>query len=256
MKKLRNLIAVMAMMSMAAVLAGCGDDDDEDGHQPPPPNQIVAPGDESALTAQNRIYTVTVPGETNQIILTFPGQGQYRIEQGAEIETGSIMAASLNRNTWTFTKMPGAGQDGAVAGRGRLDFTAPDQGTWTFTPEGGTAQTGSFALTLNLGRGDAGGNGGGGGLSDQSLKLTYAQAGERFDFTSESAVTYDPASAHLQGTYTWDPTGRVINITLNNNWTFQITLGAGNTGTAIVVFDDPTSEPETGTGNYTLTPGL
>jgi hypothetical protein len=252
MKKLRNLIAVMAMMSMAAVLTGCGDDDDDDDNDQPPGNTIVAPGDEAALTAQNKIYTVTVAGDTNQTILTFPANGQYQIVRGDVTETGTISAAARNVNTWTFTKTPNAGQDGAQAGTVRLDFTTADQGTWTFTPDGGTAETGTFGLTTT-GGGDDGGNGGGGSLDSvagKTLQLTYQPTGgEKFAFGTDNSVSYENGSE--TGTYTYDATSHRVSVTLGNGWHYDIDLA--DNGTATVNFQQtPGGTVETQSASYTL----
>jgi hypothetical protein len=253
MKKLRNLIAVMAMMSMAAVLTGCGDDDDDDDNDQPPGNTIVAPGDEAALTAQNKIYTVTVAGDTNQMVLTFPANGQYQIVKGDVTETGTISAAQRNVNTWTFTKTPNAGQDGAQAGTVRLDFTTADQGTWTFTPDGGTAETGTFGLTTTGGNGDGGDNGGGGGdlssVAGKTLQLNYQPTGgEKFAFGTDNSVSYENGAE--TGTYTYDATAHRVNVALSNGWLYDIVLAEG--GTATVNFQQSGGTVETQSATYTL----
>src|SRR5687768_12703418 len=151
MKKLRNLIAVMAMMSMAAVLTGCGDDDDsgDDDDQPAGPT-IFAPLDEAALTAQNKTYTINI-AEQEPITLTFPAAGQYQAVQAGVTETGTIANASRDVNRWTMNVTPAEGApEGAQAGVLQLDFTANNAGTATFTPTGGTAETGNFTLGVNV----------------------------------------------------------------------------------------------------------
>jgi hypothetical protein len=253
MKKLRNLIAVMAMMSMAAVLTGCGDDDDDDDDDQPPVNNIVAPATEAELTAPNKTYTVTIPGETNNIILTFPAAGQYRADQGGVIETGSISGATRNVNTWTFNITPDANQEGSQAGSVRLDFTAADQGTFTFTPTEGEVQTGTFALSTNPGGGDDGGNGGGGALSGQTLQLTAPSgAGEKFDFLTDTNVEYEDGAE--TGTYTWDEANRKVVITLGNGWIFDIDLPAGSNVATLRFFESAT-DPEADVSNPTYTLG-
>lgn len=257
MKKLRNLIAVMAMMSMAAVLTGCGDDDDDDDDGGPVGPQIVAPADEAALTAQNKTYTIVVPGQ-EPIALTFPAAGQYQTVQGEVTETGTISGAVRNDNTWTMTVTPAAGQDGAQEGVLVLDFTQADTGTFTFTPTGGAAETGSFTVQTGNGGGDDGGgdnggdNGGGGDLSSvagKTLQLTYQPSGgERFNFGTGNTVSYENNSE--SGTYTYDAAARRINVALTNGWNYEITLAED--GTATVVFTDA-SGTDTSTATYTLT---
>jgi hypothetical protein len=264
MKKLRNLIAVMAMMSMAAVLTGCGDDDDDDdddgGVLPP---QIVAPADEAALTAPNNTYTVSVSGQNDPIVLTFPASGQYQMVQSGVTETGTITGATRTDNTWTMNIIPAAGQEGAAEGVLTLDFTAANAGIWTFTPTGGQVESGTFALTTGGGNTDGGTDGGadggtdGGGddtvLTGKTLQITYPSAGgERFDFTSESAVAYEPASANIPGTYTWDPATRQLNVSLNNGWLYEISIPAGGNAATVVFRESAGSEPSTDAATYTL----
>jgi hypothetical protein len=247
MKKLRNLIAVMAMMSMAAVLTGCGDDDDDDDDDQPPVNNIVAPATEADLTAQNKTYTVTIPGDTNNIVLTFPSSGRYQAVQGESTEQGAISGAVRDVNTWTFNVTPDAGQEGAQAGSVRLDFTAADQGTWTFTPEGGTAETGTFVLTTNPGGGDDGGDTGGGAapasLEGRRIQLATTGAGqELLTFTGATSGTFtsDIANPAAGGTFTYTPTGNTAVLDLqydtpaaaaNDFSNLTLTFDSGTAGT-------------------------
>jgi len=209
------------MMSMAAVLTGCGDDDDDDDDDDQPPvNNIVAPATEAELTAQNKTYTVTIPGETNNIILTFPAAGQYRADQGGVIETGSISGATRNVNTWTFNITPDANQEGSQAGSVRLDFTAADQGTFTFTPTEGEVQTGTFALSTNPGGGDDGGNGGGGApasLDGRQIQLQTTGSGQElltFSGATSGTFTSDAANPPASGTFTYTATGSTAELDL------------------------------------------
>ena len=253
MKKLRNLIAVMAMMSMAAVLTGCGDDDDDDDDDQPPVNNIVAPATEADLTAQNKTYTVTIPGDTNNIVLTFPSSGRYQAVQGESTEQGAISGATRDVNTWTFNVTPDAGQEGAQAGSVRLDFTAADQGTWTFTPEGGTAETGTFVLTTNPGGGDDGGTDGGTGadLTGKTLQFSYpGGTGDKFQFSSATATSWEDGTA--TGTYTYDPTTRAFHAELpSRGETFDAVLNTDGTTTVNLTDSAGTRQFP---GTWTLTP--
>jgi len=260
MKKLRNLIAVMAMMSMATMLTGCGDDDDDDdddGGQPGP--QIVAPADEASLTAQNKTYTVNVAGQNDPITLTFPSAGNYQMVQAGVTETGTISGAARTDNTWTMNVTPAAGQEGSQEGVLRLDFTAADAGTWTFTPTGGQAESGTFTVVTAGGGDNAGGDGGGDGgnpgdrttLTGKTLQVNYPNGGgEKFQFTTDTSVSYENGAE--TGTYTWDRPNNKVNVTLGNGWLYEITIPeGGNTGT--VFFrqngnDSGTTDPVT----YTL----
>lgn len=269
MKKLKNLIAVMAMMSMAAVFTGCGDDDDDndddDGGNGGP--QLIAPQDEATLTAQNRTYTVNVAGDTNQAVLTFPAAGQYRLEQGGVVETGTISGATLNQNqnTWTLNTTPAAGQDGAQAGVLTLAFNTQTEGAFTFQPEGGgEADTGTFTVTTGDGgttdgSTDGGNNGGttdGGGnvttLTGRTLQLTSSGGGERFDFLTDTTVAYEPATANIQGTYVWDPTNRRIDVTLTTGELFEITIPQDSNTASVVYRASAGGEEQAYTTTYTL----
>ena len=256
MKKLRNLIAVMAMFSMAAVLTGCGDDDDEDEDDDDVniPTQF-APLTEAELTAQNRIYTANVAGQNDPITLTFPAEGQYSIAQGTSTETGTISGATRDGNTWTMNITPAAGQEGAQEGILRLDFTAENAGTFTFTPTGGQAETGTFTVTVDNGGGDGGDGGDGGGevttLTGRTLQINYANGGgEKFDFTTDTNVSYENGAE--TGTYTWDSTARRVNVSLSNGWLYEITIPAGgNTGT-VSFRENSGANPQNDDITYTL----
>jgi hypothetical protein len=243
----------MAMMSMAAVLTGCGDDDDNDDDNPGPSGgqTNIAPATVEELTAANKIYTVTVPGDTNQIVLTFPGGGQYRIEQGATVETGAFANATRSGNTWTLNVTPAANQDGAQPGVVSLDFSSGTEGTWTFTPDGRTPETGTFVVTTSTGNGDNGGDDGGGtgALSGQTLLLTGTTT-EEFDFLDDTNVAYENGA--VTGTYTWDEANRNLDVTLSNGWLFDIDLPAGSNIATVSFRESELAEPEVTNPTYTL----
>src|SRR5688500_257868 len=113
MKKIRNLIAVMAAMSMALAFTGCGDDDDDDSGTPNPnpgPN-LVGPANEAELTQQSKLYNVTgLPGQQGTVSLRFPSAGNYELTRNGVVETGTITATQgANRNTWNVVLTPGGG---------------------------------------------------------------------------------------------------------------------------------------------------
>lgn len=260
MKKLRNLVAVMAMMSMATMLTGCGDDDDDDDDDGGPQGpQIVAPADEAALTAQNNTYTVNVAGQNDPITLTFPSAGNYQIVQAGVTETGTISGAARTDNTWTMNVTPAAGQEGAQEGVLRLDFTAANAGTWTFTPTGGQAETGTFTLATSSGGDPAGGDGGNNGgttgddttLTGKTLQINYPNGGgEKFQFTSDSAVSYEDGAQ--TGTYTWDQANRRVNVTLNNGWLYEITIPSGANAATVFFRQNANDSGTTDAATYTL----
>jgi hypothetical protein len=262
MKKLRNLVAVMAMMSMATMLTGCGDDDDDDDDDGAPQGpQIVAPADEAALTAQNNVYTVNVAGQNDPIQLTFPSAGNYQLVQAGVTETGTISGATRTDNTWTMNVTPAAGQDGSQEGVLRLDFTAANAGTWTFTPTGGAAESGTFTLTTAGGGGDNGGgdNGGDNGgdpgdrttLTGKTLQLNYPNGGgEKFEFTTDTNVSYENGSE--TGTYTWNAANDQLNVSLNNGWGYEISIPAGGNAATVVFRQNPNDPGTTDPATYTL----
>src|SRR5687768_10697058 len=111
MKKLRNLIAVMAAMSMALVFTGCGDDDDDNTPPPGGGGPVIVGPNQAELTAQNRVYNVTgLPGQQGAVTLRFPSAGTYELLQNGVTETGTITATpGANNNTWNVTLTPAGG---------------------------------------------------------------------------------------------------------------------------------------------------
>ncbi len=255
MKKLRNLIAVMAVASMATVFTGCDDEgsDDNGGGQNPP--QSFAPGTEGDLTAQNKTYTVNVAGQ-DPITLTFQGNGAYTLVQGGVTETGTISGTSKSGESWQFNLTPTAGQTNPREGTLVLTWTGANAGTWTFTPTGGQPESGTFTVTeIN----DPGNGGGGtntnnpptGALTGKTLQISYAGGGgDKFQFTSDSAVSWEDGTS--TGTYTANEANDNIDVVLANGFIFDITLQAG--GAASVGYqDNSTAEVQTFGGTYTLT---
>jgi hypothetical protein len=254
MKKLRNLVAVLAMMSMAAVLTGCGDDDDDDDDDGGPlVPVIVAPADEAALTAADKVYTANVAGQNDPITLTFPSDGNYQVVQGGVTETGTYSGATRADNTWTMSIVPAAGQGEAQEGVLRLDFSGANAGTWTFTPTGGQAESGTFTLTTTNPDPDPDPDPDPNptALTGKTLQINYPNGGgEKFQFTTDTALSYENGAQ--TGTYTWDQTNRRVNVTLNNGWLYEITIPAGG-DSATVFFRENTGDPgTTDPATYTL----
>lgn len=190
----------------------------------PPPPTIYAPLDEASLIAQNKVYVAATAGQP-EIRLSFPAPGQYQILQGGIKEMGTISGLVRNVNKWTFTKTPSAGQAGAQEGILQLNFTAIDTGTWTFIPTGGQAEFGTFSVTLAT-------NDGGNvtTLTGRTLQVTYANGGEKFQFTTDKNVSYE--NGVQIGSYVWNSIARRVDITLLNGWIYEIIIPAGgNTGT-------------------------
>jgi hypothetical protein len=262
MKKLRDLIAVLAVMGMAVTFTGCGDDDNGDDNGNPNP-QTFAPADLAALTAQNLVYTVTIAGQ-DPIELRFPSAGNYEIRQSGVTETGTFTATKSGER-WTIDVTPAAGQAGAQAGVLQLDWTGANAGTWTFTPTGGAAETGTFTVTDTGGGGNNGGTPGGGtpggttaggGLPDsldgRSLQINYAGGGgEKFDFSGASTVSYENGTH--SGTYAYDKANRRVDVTLANGWLYQITL-TDDTNASVFFRQNAGDAGNTDAATYTLTP--
>jgi len=265
MKKLRNLIAVMAMASMATMLTGCGDDDDGDdddnggGNNTNNPT-LFAPADQATLTAQNRTYNVNVAGQ-EPITLTFPSAGNYQIVQGGATETGTIANATRTDNTWVMDVTPAAGQDGTTNGVLNLTWTGDNAGTWTFTPAGGQAETGNFTVTVGGGNpdtgGDNGGNTGGGwptnnDLSGRILQFQYTGGGgDKFTFTGPSTHQWENNTA--TGGYTFDRTTGNIQLTIpSRGETFSATLTPGSTSGNTTVTLSSSSGNQDLPATYTL----
>jgi len=263
MKKLRNLIAVMAMMGMATMLTGCGDDDDGDdddnGGTTNPPS-LFAPATIEGVTAQNRTYTVNVAGE-EPITLTFPSAGNYLITQGSSTENGTIGNPVRTDNTWTMDLTPAAGQDGATNAVLSLTWTADNAGTFTYTPAGGTAETGNFTVTTAGGADNGGDNGGGdngGGfptnndLTGRVLQFTYTGGGgDKFTFTSPTAHQWEDNTA--TGAYVFDNTTGNVELTIpSRGETFTATLTPGQTSGTTTVNLTTSSGTQQLPGSYTL----
>jgi hypothetical protein len=214
-----------------------------------PPPVIVAPLDPAALTAQNKIYTANIAGQAEALILTFPSAGNYQFVQGAIVEVGAVSGPNRIANTWIMNITPAAGQEGAQAGILYLQFSAADAGAWSFVPFGGQVETGTFAVILPPG-GDPTGEPGVTKITGRTLQITYESgAGERFYFTTDTQVSYEDGV--FTGTYTWDSVARSLNVTLENGWSYKISIPLGG-NTASVIFQSAGENPVTDPARYTL----
>jgi hypothetical protein len=256
MKKLRNLIAAMAVASIATVLTGCGDEggDDNGGGNPQPAN--FSPATEGDLTAANKTYTVNVAGQADPITLTFPSAGNYQMVQAGVTEIGTFSGAAKTGESWQLNISPAAGQQGAQEGVLRLDWTGANTGTWTFTPTGGAPESGTFTVTqIDPGPGPGPGNTNTnnppvGGLVGKTLQVNYAGGGgDKFQFTSDTAVSWENGTS--TGTYTSNAANDNIDVVLADGQLFDITLSGGTSATVIYQANGG-AEQQTFTGNYTL----
>ena len=253
MKKLRNLMAAMAVASMAAVLTGCDDDggDDGGGQQLP---QTFAPDTEAGLVAANKTYTVNIAGQ-DPITLTFPSAGNYQATQSGVTELGTYSGATKTGENWDLTVTPNPDQAGAQEGVLRLTWTGADAGTATFTPTGAAPESGTFTVTVLQDPGPGPGPGTNtnnpptGALVGKTLQINYAGGGgDKFQFTSDTAVSWENGTS--TGTYTANATNDNIDVILADGQIFDITLGSG--GAASVVYQAPGGEQQTFAGTYTL----
>jgi hypothetical protein len=242
MKKLRTLVSVLAMMSMAAVLTGCGDDDDsdDDDNNDNPPVTRFAPANVADLTASAKTYTVNVAGQ-EQMTLRFPSSTTYELTQGGVTETGSISEPIFTEpNTWNMNLTPAAGQDGSQPGSLALTWTGTDAGTWIFTPEGGQAETGTFTVGGGDPDPDPDPNPQGtNDLTGRILQFTYSTGGDKFTFTSPTAYQWEDNTA--TGTYQYDSGTGIIRLdTQSRGERFDATIPP-NTTTGSTTVDLTTS---------------
>jgi hypothetical protein len=286
MKKLRNLIGILAIMGIAAVLTGCGGDDDnnDDNNNNPPPTQF-GPQTEAQLMAPDAVYTVNIAGQDQPITLQFPSQGNFTLTQGGVTTAGTITGLTHAGNTWSGTLTPTAGQ--GESGTVQLTFTSNNAGTYTITPNGGATSTGTFTVTT--GQTDGGTNGGTDGttngntdngnttsgnttsgntdsggtgftsndLTGKTVQLTYENGhGERFDFKSASTASYEPASANINSTYTYSTQNGELNIVRADGATYSMTIPAnqGTGSTSVHYHDSQTDETDPATFTITQTP--
>jgi len=255
MKKLSNLMGILAVASMAAVFTGCGDEGGDDGGgggNPPAPN--FAPGTEADLAAANKTYTVTLAGE-HPITLTFPSAGNYQAVQDGTAEIGTYSGAAKTGESWQMNINPAAGQAGAQEGVLQLTWTGANAGTATFTPTGQQAQSGTFTVTVfnppdpGNGTNTNTNTNTSGPLTGKTLQINYAGGGgDKFVFTSDTAVSWENNTS--TGTYTSNATNDNIDVILADGQVFDITLSGGNQ--ANVAWQQGN---ETGnfSGTYTLT---
>jgi hypothetical protein len=280
MKKLRNLIGILAIMGIAAVLTGCGGDDDnnDDNNNNPPPTQF-GPQTEAQLMAPDAVYTVNIAGQDQPITLQFPSQGNFTLTQGGVTTAGTITGLTHAGNTWSGTLTPTAGQ--GESGTVQLTFTSNNAGTYTITPNGGATSTGTFTLTTGnatnggtnggtdgntdgntTGNTDGNTTAGGTGftsndLTGKTLQLSYNNGGgERFDFKSASNGSYEPATSNINFTYTYSSQSGELNVVRADGATYSATIPAnqGTGSTSVHYHDAQTDETDPATFTITQTP--
>lgn len=227
MKKLRNMMVLVAALGMATLFTGCGDDDNNDNNNNPPANNF-APATAAELQSATKTYTVNVDGNTTTI--QFPQSQSYTAQDQNGTQTGTTSTPVKNGNIWTFVVTPDAGQTNATAGTVELNFTSANAGTYRLTETGtGTVHNGNFTVQDNGGTTNGGTdgttnggtdgttNGGTNGsthpttLGGKQLQVQTSGAGqELFTMQSDTAFTSDIGAS---GNYVYTLTGDTAHFT-------------------------------------------
>jgi hypothetical protein len=138
MKKLYNLVALAAMLSVTALMTGCGDDDDDDNG-----GGGAAAGPAAPANVNGQEVTITETGGTPRR-LTFMADGSsYTVyESGTTnvVRTGMFQYTAAN-NTATLTLRD---PDGSNAVTYNLTFSSATTGTFSYPGPNGQTITGTF----------------------------------------------------------------------------------------------------------------
>lgn len=190
MKKLRNLVALFAIFSMAAVFTGCGDDDDDDDdNNNAPAGPQFAPANDQAFL--NNTYTVTyADGTTAQ--LTFPSAGTYALTANGQTETGTITGLTRNGEEFIATLSPGNDTGRIRAGEMRVQFTQKTATTYagSITTQGANGpQTSNFTATVNQGGTTQGGTTQGGTTQGGTTEGGTTQGGTTQGGSTQGGTT-------------------------------------------------------------------
>lgn len=246
MKKLIDLFAIMAIISLTTFLVGCGDDDDDDDDDAPPPQTQFAPA-----SVANHVVTLTEGGQTRDVQFAAAGSNFTQFETGSTnaVGTGSFQYSRLNNNNGQLILTTTDAQGATVQVTYNLAFTSASGGTYTFTSSTGQTGSGTFSNLREVvengggngdgdgdGNGDGDGDGNGGGepptaISGRAIDFTASGAGnERLTFaTSGNSVTSDAINPpNNVGTYTFTPgTGGApsnLVVTFPNGDTYNLTM--------------------------------
>jgi hypothetical protein len=228
MKKLRNIVGLIAVFSMAAFMTGCGDDNDDNndtttggttGGNPPPQ---FAPANAAGFVAQT--YTVTTTNGT--ATLTFPTANTYvYTPNGGAAENGTLANLQLSGEDWVGTITPADNNGTLKAGEIRLHFTGKDANSYSGTFTGVGADNGQVDGTFtatNAGGGtdgttDSGTDGGTGAhpadLNGKKVQLnTTGLGGELITTTGPTTFSSELGAT---GTYTYTLSGDTAHLVLN-----------------------------------------
>lgn len=190
MKKLRNLVALFAIFSMAAVFTGCGDDDDDDDNgNPAPAGPQFAPATQAGFIGNT--YTITLAnGQTAQ--LTFPNANTYSFTSGGQTETGTITGIARQGETYVATLTP-ANNTGTIRnGEMRVTFNQRTATTYagSITTQGANGPvTSQFTATVNQGGTTQGGTTQGGTTQGGTTQGGTTQGGTTQGGTTQGGTT-------------------------------------------------------------------
>jgi hypothetical protein len=133
MKKLRNIISLMAVCATAALFTGCGDDNDTIGGGNPPPN--------SPDSLSGHTYTLTDSGGTSTLAFDAAAMN-YTLTQGAGATESGTYTAHKSGDVWTVNATDANGNPATVT----LTFSGVGTGNYTLQ-RGDQTTTGSFAAS-------------------------------------------------------------------------------------------------------------
>lgn len=278
MKRVINIFAILGVVSLTALMTGCGGDDDDDNAIPQTtafaPTSFANQGVTLAENDQSRdlqfatsgdTFTQFQNGTTNAV-----GSGTYQYTRQGD-NAGQLILTTT-------------GEDGTTSQvTYNLAFTSATAGTYTFTTSGGQTGSGTFSNLHaisgggdngggNNGGGDnGGGDNGGGNTGDIPTSLTgrvidftaTGQGNERLTFSSSgNTVTSDAVNPpNNVGTYTFTPgTGGapgVLVVTFPNGDTYNLQMNfsdaAHGTWSGSQRFDNA-DHPVPGGSSFTIQP--
>lgn len=164
MKKLVYLSAILAVISLTALMTGCGGgDDDDDNGGGGGAGQNFAPA-----TLNNYQVTLTEGGQSRNVSFAVQGNTFTQFEPGNTnaVATGTFQWTRQDNDNGQLvlvvTPVGGASTNQVTY---VLTFTSASGGTYTFSTSGGQTGSGTFSglQIIPAGGGDGGGNGGGDG---------------------------------------------------------------------------------------------
>ncbi|MGV3773539.1 MAG: hypothetical protein ACO1QB_11595 [Verrucomicrobiales bacterium] len=144
MKKLRRMIALMAVLSVSTIFTGCGDDDEDNSGAPPQNNTGGNTGNRvnAPETLAGQTY-VARTGTAGQQTITFTSGSTYTLQRGSQAPESGSFTATRSDDIYTIQLMPSNAQHSTVY----LSFTGNGTGAYTLTREGQPAESGLFSPT-------------------------------------------------------------------------------------------------------------